>query len=390
MFRFLILLLCALFAACSSTDEPVALKQWFDDQNIATFYGKQYEEVDVSVKSLARGFNNSAYLIGHYAALGDANGAEHVIYFGLETLKALSDSWQLRVDSVFYANFPSKRPDKDLDATIYWLKESRFEHDSLWLKFPVPFTNHAKITLEQQPGGSGTTNAFKITLPEELRAIEPPNGDTLRLLVGIRLHESGTVLRIAKPDTSDVSGLLRAAQITNILENCEHCLHAGIRESLLVSFEISDKKIMEGRTVVFAELLLPKENGTEGSELGLPVPIWVYAHNNGVFIENYRIDSAYVKEHGYHPNFIFREKGDEIKLQVTNSLRNYASANPLPSTFDLSLQLGFPRDITQDPFLFSGTFYNTMPAYARYNFSAIKEGETAKLRLWFADYDNKK
>ncbi|MCL2102064.1 MAG: hypothetical protein FWH22_10175, partial [Fibromonadales bacterium] len=99
MFRlFLIVFLCVLFMACSSTEEPAALKQWFDDQGIATSYGKQYEEIDVSV-SFDRDLNNSAYdtayMVSSFAALGNVNSLEQSLYFGLEILDSISPVWKL-------------------------------------------------------------------------------------------------------------------------------------------------------------------------------------------------------------------------------------------------------------------------------------------------------
>ncbi|MCL2208343.1 MAG: hypothetical protein FWB90_09695 [Fibromonadales bacterium] len=335
--------------ACSSSDESAALKEWFDDQVLATSYGKTPEEVPVSMASFSVGHNNSAYAIGSYAVLGDANGVEHTLYIDLDSLP--SRTWALRADAVFYNDiYGGSVPEMQLEAEIYWLEETEDLVDSVWLKFERPFLNSAEIIIDN----------FSISLPEEL-----PDS---KLLVAIKLKpNSGTVLRIEPKSIYDISGLKRVAQKTRITDDCERCLYSGVGESLFVSFD----KINIDKTVVFAQLVLPKQSGTAGSELELPIPVYAIG-------ESYRVDTAYVNENKLHPNLIFSE-GEDLKLQVTNSLRR--------GKFDFIFILGPPMLIPGSLYFYNSIYstekvFSDRPAYARYDFSAM---ETAKLRIWYAD-----
>ncbi|MDR2593674.1 MAG: hypothetical protein LBC87_02765 [Fibromonadaceae bacterium] len=371
---FLILLLCALFAACSSDDDSANFKKWFDDQGIATSYGKYDDEIDVSLMkdSSGLGYDSSASMVNTFAALGNVNGVEHKLYFGLRAVDKLDSVWRLRTDSIFYANFyEGKIPEeqKNIKAKFYWLKEKETEHDTTWLKLQKEFSDSADVSIDWISGG--TRDTFNLSLPEEFLELRATTADTLRLFTGIRLITNDVVLRIAPPITSDISGLLRVAQKTRV-ESCgDLCLHAGVRESLNVAFEVGKDKIKANKTVVFAQLVLPKSSDTTGSELGSPVPMFV-------FNEEYRVDTASVKNDG-HPNLVFW-KGDTLKLQVTRNLRRY-----VPNTFAITLRLGNPMlDTNSLSFLFPNVFSNR-PAYASYNFNTAFEG--AKLRLWYAETD---
>jgi len=373
---FLIMLLCALFAACSSDDDSANFKEWFDDQGIATSYGKDYDEIDISLMkdSSGLGYDSSAFMVNSFAALGNVNDIEQTLYFGLRVSGRLSSTWRLRTDSVFYANFyEGKIPEeqKNIKTKFYWLKERETEHDTTWLKFQKPLTDFDSADVSIDWVSGGTRDTFNLTLPEEFLELRATTADTLRLLIGIRLLTKDVVLRIAPPTTSDISGLLRVAQKTRVKSCGDLCLHAGIRESLGVVFEVGKDKIKANKTVVFAQLVLPKSSDTTGSELGIPVPVLV-------FNEEYRADTAYVKKYG-HPNLVFW-KGDTLKLQVTRNLRRYA-----PNTFGITLRLGNPMlDTNSLSFLFSNVFSNR-PAYSSYNFNTDFDG--AKLRLWYAETD---
>jgi hypothetical protein len=352
MFRiFLILSLCALFMACSSNDSE-ALKEWFSDQDIATSYGKEDMEVAISLKSVSSGYD-TAYMVSTFAALGKTNGIEQSLYFGLTVTDTLDTFWKLRTDSAFYSRFEKEQ--NDIKAEIFWLKEQEFLLDSNWLKFltPFPLQNKKEITIKREQGDPRDT--FIVVLPDELRsAAKPVQGDTTHLLVGIKPVDEDIVLRITPPSASDIRNLLRVAQKTDLLEECEKCLRSGVRESLNVVFEMSDEKKNEiaNKTVVFAQLVLPKQN-TEESKY--PMPIYVYS--NGV-LEDYRADST----------FVFKD--DSLALQVTRSLRK--------NSLEFTLKLG---NLILNDTLFS------RPAYERYDFNF----EGAKLKLWFADYgDGKK
>jgi len=355
--------LCALFAACSSDNDSANLKEWFNDQGIATSYGKNYDEIDVLLikDSLSLGYDSSAFMVSSFAALGNVNNVEQMLYFGLRVVGGLDSVWKFKADSIFYANFyggniPEEQ--KKMEARFYWLKENETEHDTTWLKLQKKFKDSADISID----------SLNISLPEEFLKLK---ADTLRLLVGIKLLTNNAVLRIATPTTSDISGLLRVAQKANIELCGDLCLHGGVRESLNVVFEVEKDKIKANKTVVFAQLVLPKSSDTTGSELGRPVPVFV-------FNEDYRVDTAYVKNYG-HPNLVFW-KSDTLKLQVTRNLRNYK-----PNTFSLTLRLGNPMlDTTAFSFFLPNVFSNR-PAYSSYNFNTTFEG--AKLRLWYAETD---
>jgi len=352
-----ILLLCALFVACSS-DDSTALSEWFADQGIAASYGKYYNSVEVSLKNDSLGFDSSAYMVSSFAALGNANGIKQSLYFGLAVLKdSMSYNWKLRADTVFYKDFYNgKIPEeqKTMDIKFCWREETKIDHDTLWLKFQIQPTTceETKLALEN--------DTFYIQIPSEIKASK----DTLKLLAYIEPLSNNGILRIAPPSMSDISGLLRVAQKTR-LESCGNfCLHTGVGESLNIVFELKDK-LLDSLTIVFAQLVLPKSSDTTGSELGRPVPVYVYN-------ENYIVDTTSVKTDG-HPNLIFWE-GDTLKLQVTKNLRDYVLDT-------LTLRLGNP---VLDPK--SAYFYTaSRPAYSSYDFSTAFEG--AKLRLWYAKTD---
>jgi len=356
---FLILFLCAIFFACSS-DDSTALNQWLEDQGIANSYALQQEDFYLSVDTSFKNVDTSAYLVVSSAALGKANGIEQMLYFGLKAEGSLSPIWNLKKDSVFYADFykdtiPEEH--KNLKAMFYWLKENTTEHDTTWLKFQNKFTDSAEISIDWD----------SIQLPEDFSKLK---ADTLRLLVGIRLLSDDAILRFAPPTLEDIPGLLRVAQKTSISE-CELCLYSGIGETLFVAFSVNeeDKEKIAGKPVVFAELIMPKSNEAT-SELGVPMPVYVNS-------ESYRIDTAYVNTHGNYSNFVFWD-GDSLRLQVTQSLRNYANSQ---KTLEYTLRLGTPMLPTK---VFSNRF-----AYARYDFGSAL-AEPVKLRLWFADFGDKK
>ena len=356
--------MCALFAACSS-DDSATLKEWFDDQVIATSYGKEYQEIDVSFKDYNLGYDSSAYMVSSYAALGNVNDVEQMLYFGLKVADSLSPIWKLKPDSIFYANFyggevPEEH--KKLEARFYWLKEEKTEHDSTWLKFQNGFKDSANISVD----------SFSISLPEEFLKLK---ADTIRLLTGIKLLTNNAVLRIAPPDTSNIPGVFRVAQKTHV-GHCENlCLHAGVRESLNVVLKVDE--IKTGKTVVFAQLILPKSSDTTGSELGHPMPVFVYN-------EEYKIDEDFVKVHG-HPNLLFWES-DTLKLQVTKKLRNYVKAAKLQDTIGFTLRLGNPM-LNPTSLSFFNSNFSSRPAYASYDFYTALKGDKAKLRLWYAETD---
>jgi len=353
--------------ACSSSDESTALKQWFDDHDIAASYGMEPVTIDVSVK-FTPGFDASAYLLGSYGALGNVNGMEHTLYFGFETTDSIPQIWRFRSDTdSLFKDFDFN----ELTATVYWQKESEFLHDTLWLKFPsTESMESAPVTFKW------AKDTFYVEMPEHMPKIGSKS-DTLRLLVAMRLHENNTVLRIFRPLTDDIPRLVRAAQKTVITDDCEQCLHAGVRESLLVS--IVDE-ININKTVVFAQLLLfSKQTDLSGSEFGLPLPVYVY-DSEGI-VESYRVDTAYVNEHGLHPNLVFCG-GDTLKLQVTNGMRKGKT--------EFAFRLGSPMLIPQSLYFYNSIYstekvFADRPAYAKYDFGTF--GTTAKLKLWYAKTD---
>jgi len=367
---FLILFLCAIFLACSA-DDSVALNQWFEDNGIANSYELQQEEIYLSVDTSFTEVDTAAYLVTSSAALGKANGIEQMLYFGLEAATPLSSVWNLKTDSVFYADFygdsiPEKH--QNIKAKFYWLKENKTEHDTTWLKFQNKFTDSAEISIDWNG----------IQLPPDFLNLK---ADTLRLLVGIRALEDDVILRIAPPTTADIPGLLRVAQKTKISE-CELCLHSGVGEVLSVTFSIKedDKEKITGKPLVFAELIMPKSSDAT-SELGFPIPVYVNS-------ESYRTDTAYVNRYKNHPNLVFWE-GDSLRLQVTQRLRNYANSQ---GTLEFKLSLGTPMLIPESLSFFNSTdvkVFSNRVAFASYDFSSAL-AEPVKLRLWFADFGDKK
>jgi len=354
---FLILLSCALFAACSS-DDSTTLNEWFSSQPnpIPTSYGKDPQEIEILLKSYNSAHNDSAYMVSSYATLGNVNGIEQSLYFGLAVLKdSMSYNWKLRADTVFYKEFYNGEiPDnqKTMDIKFCWQEETTTEHDTLWLKFPIQPTNckETKLALEN--------DTFRVQIPSEIKSVR----DTLKLLVHIESLSSNGILRIAPPSKSDIPGLLRVAQKTDLKPCGDLCLRAGVRESINVVFDV--REIRTEKTIVFAQLVLQKSSDTTGSELGHPVPVYVYN-------ESYIVDTNSVETYG-HPNLLFWE-GDTLKLQVTKYLRNYVPNDTL------TLRFGNPVLEPKSPD-FSTT---SRPAYSSYDFSKILKGQ-AKLRLWYA------
>jgi len=387
----LILFLCALFAACSSDDESATLREWFNDQNIATSYGKFCEEIDVSLKNYSLGYDydtSYAYMVSSYAALGNVNNVEHKLYFGLKITDSLSRNWRLRADSIFYTEiYGGKVPEiyKNLEVEFYWQWEDSTKHDTTWLKLQDPFNNSAGTSINWKSGG--TRDTFSLSLPDtlmnefsELKAANPR--DTLNLLVGIKVIPSNKILRIAPPTTSDIPNILRVGQKIYAEPCGDLCLHSGIKESLNVVLKVGDK-IKAGKTVVFAQLVLPKSINNTANELAHPLPVYVY--NNGG-LEDYRIDEAFVKEHNGHPNLVFWEEYDTLKLQVTNNLRNHINAD----TIDFTLRLGTPMLNPKSLYFYNSSYstekvFSNRPAYSSYDFNTVFKD--AKLRLWYAETD---
>ncbi len=363
MFRLLLIsLILAILVACSS-DDSNALHEWFGDKNIAVSYEKQFKEFDISLKEApVLGSDTSAFIVnpGFCAALGSVNGVEHTLYFELFSPLTPKD-WTLKADSLFYAeSIGGQIPEEQLNATIYWywLKKEETEPDSTWLKFITKNDSSANINIEW------ANDEFLIPLQDKL-----PNG--FKGTVKLELNSNNTVLRIVPHDTAGISGLRRVAQKIRVLDDeCKQCLHAGARESLSVFFEMADIKNFD-KTVVFAQLILPKSNDEANkNELeNFPIPIYVYGENY------YRIDSASVIDG--HPNFAFG-KSDTLKLEVTNSLRK--------DTLGFTLRLGNP--VLQPDSLYFYRHIAARPTYSRYNFGSILN--EAKLRIWFADYGDKK
>jgi len=374
MLRLLPLLLfpCAVFWACSS-DADSSLKNWFDDQGLAVSYEKDPVEVDISVESVSASFESSINMVSGFAALGNVNNLKHTLYFGLQINDSmeLKPVWKLRIDTTFYSDF-NKEPSAEISARVYWLSKSEDEHDSIWLKFEKPWEDSVDIVLNI------ADKIIDVTLPEILNA---PNNN---LLVGLELLSEGEILRIAPPNIDDVGkSLLRVAQKTIALPSEQTYLYSGVGDSLLISFAIdkdANEKIRQS-TVVFAQIVLPKQNDNlEDSELGYPLPVYVY--DTLSFLEAYRVDTVYVNDYG-HPNLLFLPEIDSLTLQVTRSVRRVNAAD---TALNFVLKLVNPILNTKSH---SFNFANR-PAYARYDFGYLR-GEKAKLKLWFADYgDDKK
>jgi len=397
---FLILFLCVVFAACSSGEDSVALNEWFGDRGIASSYGLQPEDIYLSVTNSSKDVDTAAFLVSSIATLGNANGIEQSLYFGLEVTRRLSSVWKLRTDTTFYSDFYSSEfPDeqKTLDAEFCWLVENETQHDTTWLKFSEPFEPENCKPIKSFEWQAGTSqDAFFVSLPDEFLDLRrSAQADTLRLLTRIRLLTDNTILRIAPPSRAailmpgDIQGLQRVGQKTSISDACTYCLYAGIGESLSLAFDVSeeDKIKIAGKPMVFAELILPKSN-EETSELKSPLPVFV---SSNVSSEGYRVDTAYVNEHGYHPNLVFWE-GDSLRLQVTQSLRNYVNATNSRDTIRFTLRLGTPMlNPRSHSFANSRTnrVFSDRSAFALYDFSSAL-AEPVKLRLWFADFGDKK
>ncbi|MDR2553964.1 MAG: hypothetical protein LBC64_00925 [Fibromonadaceae bacterium] len=396
---FLILFLCAVFWACSSDDDSVALNEWFGDRGIANSYGLDSLDIYLSVKNSSTDIDTSAFLVSSVAVLGNANGIEQSLYFGLVATGSLSSVWKLRTDTIFYRDF-YRDGFPNINAEFCWLVEDKPELDTTWLKFSEPFKpeNCKPVksfvwkadTLKKTDTLGTPQDTFLVSLPDEFLDLRRRNSsDTLRLLTMIRLLTNDAVLRIAPPSIADIRDLLRVGQKTRISDECELCLHAGVGESFSLAFDVSeeDKIKIAGKPMVFAELILPKSNDAT-SELEFPVPVFVSSNGSS---EGYRVDTAYVNRYNNHPNLVFWE-GDSLRLQVTQSLRNYVNATNSRDTLGFTLRLGPPMlNPSSHSFANSRTsrVFSDRSAFALYDFSSAL-AEPVKLRLWFADFGDKK
>jgi hypothetical protein len=394
---FLLLFLCTVFAACSS-DDSTALSEWFNDHGVASSYVLRYEEIDLQVKNSSPGYNNSAYLVNSeltdYAALGNVNGVEQMLYFGLKVSAALSPVWKLRTDSIFYNNFyKGKIPEeqKITKAEFCWQEENETQPDTTWLKFSNEPATCKSISFKWEAGT--LQDIFSVSLPDEfLNLRRNAAADTLRLLTSIKLLDN-VVLRIVPPSVADIPGLLRVAQKSEIISRkCEQCLYAGIGDSLFVVFDIKpeDKIKIVGKPVVFAELVLPKSSGyMENGLEEIPIPVYIYSNGNP---EDYRVNTAYVNDYECHPNVIFC-KDYPLKLQVTQSMRNYANAANLQDSLEFTLRLGTPMLKPKSPYFYNlrnDKVFSDRFVFASYDFNSLAYGKQVTLKLWFADFGDKK
>ena len=340
--------------------------------------------MDISVESISAGFDSSIFMVSQFAALGTVNNLKHTLYFGLQKNDSPRSEWKLRIDTTFYSDF-NKEPLSEIPAKIYWLNEAKAEPDSIWLKLDKPWEGSADIVLKI------ADNIIEAALPDEILDARRLNN----LLVGLELIPEGEVLRIVPPNINDVDSLLlRVAQKTVVLKDEQLYLYSGVGDSLLISFAIDEeanKKIRQGKTVVFAQLVLPKQNdNSENSELGYPLPVYVYGKIDSLqFLEDYRVDTAYVENHG-HPNLLFWPEVDSLTLQVTKNARRYIKA--ADNTLSFVLRFGNPMLNAKSHYFYNlstGKVFASHPAYAHYDFYYLL-GKKAKLKLWFADYGEDK
>ncbi len=97
---FLALFICVFFVACSSENED--LDAWFKDQGISTSYGELYEEIDITLKNIAVGFDSLPYITTYYGSLGSFNDVEQSLYFDIKLTEANDTVWSFTPDTVFY------------------------------------------------------------------------------------------------------------------------------------------------------------------------------------------------------------------------------------------------------------------------------------------------
>jgi hypothetical protein len=293
-------------------------------------------------------------MVSSFAALGNVNGIEHVLYFGLAARDSIKPTWNLRTDSLFYGIFyKDKFPlaSREISAKLYWLAESdSIVPDSSWLKFEKTWEDSADIVFNWKAQNS--LDSFTINLPQELLSAYPKkDSSTFRMLLGLKLVSNDIVLRIASPRLSDIEGLVRVGQKSRELEICETCLYAGVMDSINISFSLNEELL--DKTVVFAQLVIPKTDENAKSEFEHNIPLYAY-------YEAYRMDTAQIY--------------DSLKFQVTTRLKRYKASDSL----NFTLRFG-------NPMLLENVFA-PRPDYAKYDFSnAI--GKNAKLKIWYAQTD---
>jgi hypothetical protein len=328
MFRLLsILFPCAILIACSS-DDSSSLKEWLNDQGIAASYGKDYFETELSIDSVVEaGFDTSAFMVSSFAALGNVNGIEHTLYFGIVAHDSVQSTWKLRTDSLFYRDkFPLES--QEISARLYWLYGDNIEIDSL-----KAWGDSADIIFTWQAGNA--LDAFTISLPQEFQG---------NMLLGLRLLSDNIVLRIAPPRSSDIYGLAYVRQKSRELEECKTCLYAGVTDSVKIFFSLNEELL--DKTVVFAQIFIPKTDSEFEKH-----NILLLDYNE---FSRMRTDTALVY--------------DSLKFQATIKLRHYTPG----SLLNFTLRFGNPMLIPTD--------------YAKYDF-ANAVGEKAKLKIWYAETD---
>ena len=335
---------------------------WFKDQGISTSYGELYEEIDITLKNIAVGFDSLPYITTYYGSFGSFNDVEQSLYFDIKLTEANDTVWSFTPDTVFYKDiYEGTIPEtqKNLTGKLYWVR------DTALIKENYEFTDSADVALD----------SFKISLPKEFADLSGTKENALNLIAHLKIN-SNEVLRIIN---INLKGLTRFAQKSSISPACgTKCLHSGTRESLTVSIDIGESKILD-KTIVFAKLVLPKQGEDAGNEFEYPVPVYVYSDG---LIENYKLDTAFVREHG-HPSLLFWNESPTLDLQVTNALRN--------GDFDLTFKFANPMLLPKSFYYYNSAYsydkvYSDRPSYSSYDFSYL-EGTPAKLKIWYAETD---
>jgi len=331
--------------------------------------------------------------------------------------------------------------------------------DSLWL------TSLQKVVRGQEQWDTGSVviplnlkkrySSFEFRLPDSLQAALKAAKGYFNLRLRLRLDDSYRIYRIQGPSSgmdgeplvffhrisagdtvaSSYTGLgdsttvwMRMAQAGVVKEQSNHLLlHGGMYESLYVDIpsdliwqalkaKLGDSlsnldghldSLYVDQLVLMAAIDLPAETATNGSELGLPVPVLAYSYIDsavalaagitpGRITETRRVDTTDIKANG-RSNLIFYAPRDTVSLQITQGLRHWLETaryggTGLHAGVRLNwLPLWSPKDYHSADYsevVNSDTtdvkVYSAYPAYSRWDLGN-PDSLRFRLRVWLTE-----
>lgn len=433
---------------------------WLQDNGFPANYKVETLQIDaVPTVSSSVGFDSTPVKQLYRATLGNVPGTTQSLLFdiafrdssflanaratGVEPTMSL----RLRTDSIFYAtHYSGSYPLSDsLQVRYSWRLDAG--HGSSFIDSVGEITDSVWLATWRDtavPNDSADTaftwsiaaalDSFDLPIPSKLAKAFVAVTDAQHLQLKIQLVGGNRMLRVRSLNWSTVSiprfilnaGSLtknvysfRLAQQTRLTEDaCTSCLmlHGGIRESLVVEFDaapimdalrkhygddfpLNDSAMDVRQTVVMAQIAVPRSSSTDGSELGLPVPVFAYSLLDSLkgdgsysqYTEGYKLDSADIATNG-HPNLLYYP-GDTLKLQISKALRHYINTAAVQgqSSFRVVLRMGRPMLSPKDTYYYDHTdsdgntvrIFSDNAAFARYDFASVfAKGTPVRMKLW--------